>query len=71
MPIYLLSRDECDYDEFDAKVVRAATEDQARVLANEHTGDEGKIWTDAEAVKCELVEAEGDPGVIAESFRAS
>lgn len=70
MPIYLLKRDECSYDEFDAKVVRAVNEEEARQIANQHIGDEGGIWTDPELVKCQVVEIEGASEEILGSFNA-
>lgn len=67
--IYLLSRPgHIDYDEYDSKVVRATSEREARALANAQVGDEGNIWEDSSEVNCEVVDPEGQPGVISSSF---
>jgi hypothetical protein len=56
MNIYHLSRvGRIDYGEFDAFVVVAPSEDEARKFANEKACDEGKIWTDNKLVTCEVV----------------
>jgi hypothetical protein len=69
--IYLLSRtDACGYDEYDAKVVRASNEGEARRIANEHVGDEGRIWTNKDLVTCERIEPRGTSDVILASFNA-
>ena len=71
MKIYLLERvDGADYDEYDAKVIRAKNEKQAREIANERTGDEGKIWVDEKEVTCVVVPAAGEAEEILGSFKA-
>jgi hypothetical protein len=55
MPIYLLERsddDDVDWDEYEAKIIRAKTVKEARSIANRHTGDEGCIWDNVIKVKC-------------------
>jgi hypothetical protein len=43
------------YDTYDAMVIAASSAKRARQLANEETGDEGKIWADANMVSCEMI----------------
>lgn len=70
--IYLLTRinEDTGYDEYDAKIVRAGSEGEARMIANERTGDEGQIWQNGTLVKCEIVTPDGKPRVLLESFNA-
>lgn len=69
MPIYLLRQiGGANWNEFDAKVIRADTEKNARSLANKHIGDEGKIWADPKIVSCVVLDPDGRPEVIFESF---
>ena len=71
MAIYLLmQRSYVNYDEYDGKVIRAKDETEARMLANEEVGDEGKIWNDENEVKCEHISGDGITCVILDSFRA-
>jgi hypothetical protein len=71
MYLYLLKRkDHPDYDEYDEKLVRANCPKHAREIANEETGDEGKIWTDSKKVSCHMVKSSGKYGVIIDSFNA-
>jgi len=58
------------YEEFDAKIIRAPSEQRAREIANEHTGDEGRIWDDEKLVKCDECINNGDEGTVLESFNA-
>jgi hypothetical protein len=58
------------YDQYDAKIIRASSEYEARKIANETTGDEGQIWTDSTKVSCVLVKSIGKPEAILESFCA-
>ncbi len=69
---YLLETVEpADYDCYDAKVVCASNEIEARALANEQVGAEGKIWTDPLQVKCRRLRHSSEPfGVILASFNA-
>ena len=71
MKIFLLGRVEgADYDEYNAKVIRAKNEKQARELANERRGGGGKIWTDEKEVTCVVVTAAGKAEEILGSFNA-
>lgn len=65
----LSRRDLIGYDEFDAKVIIAMTEQDARKLANENVGDEGEIWDDVGRVECVEVILEGEYELIG-SFNA-
>ncbi len=69
MALYLLTRADFGYDEYDAKLIRAENEAKARDLANEETGDEGSLW-DRDEVKCEEISPEGEPRVVLVSFNA-
>lgn len=70
MKLFLLSRLDCGYDEYDAKLIRAKNEEDAREIANECVGDEGEIWAKHSEVECEIISEDGDPSVIISSFRA-
>lgn len=69
--IYQLIRtDYVGYDEYLGKVIRAESEQEAREIANQDTGDEGKLWTDPTKVACSLVEPQGASGEILGAFNA-
>lgn len=69
--LYLLKRTQAPhYDEYDSKLVRADTEKEARDLANQSPGDEGRIWDDPSKVNCEIVSIHGKPEVVIDSFNA-
>ena len=69
--LWLLTRIEyASYEEFDSKVVRASTSNEAREIANLNPGDEGKIWTDPKEVLCEILKTTGKSEVIIGSFNA-
>ena len=69
--LYLLCRiGPIGYDEYDAKVVRAASKREARETANQNVGEEGAIWLDTAKVSCRVVDAKGQPKVILSSFNA-
>jgi hypothetical protein len=73
MKLYLLSRDNiftCEYDEYDEKLIRAKTSKEARLIANESTGSEGKIWEDTKKVKVKEIKVTGKSGVIMTSYNA-
>jgi len=68
---YLLSvKGYVGYDSYDSKVVRAENESEARKLANEQYGDEGKVREDPQHVDCEVLACSGDSVVILSSFNA-
>lgn len=71
MKLYLLSRtDDIDYDQYDAILVRAKNEEEARKLAAEHAG--GTPWDGwtPENIKCEIVSNKGVAEVIIGSYNA-
>ena len=69
MKIFLLRRiGDADWDEYLTKLVRAKNEKQAREMANERVGDEGRIWTNPNKVSCETLSRKGDPEIIIEQF---
>jgi len=71
MQLYLLTREETAYyDEYDSKLIRAKSQKQAREIANENVGDEGKIWDDKKLVKSTIIVNHGEVGVVIESFNA-
>lgn len=72
MLFLLIVKDEFDggYDSYDAKVVSAASEEDARELANQKTGEEGKIWQDSSKVTCERLTDESCEGIVCASFNA-
>lgn len=66
--LFLLTREDFDYDEAAGFVVRAESEDKAREIAARHAGDEGKqVWL--LKAKCTEVKASGRSGIILRSFR--
>ena len=58
------------YDSYYGKVIRAKSEKSARKLANENTGDEGKIWEDTNKVSCKIITVNGDEEIILIDFLA-
>lgn len=72
MKLYLLQvTGEIDYDSYDAKVVIANCESEARKMANIRTYDEGAIWEDKTRVKCENIRlGVKNAGVLLGSFNA-
>jgi hypothetical protein len=57
MRLYLLRRDPLVVarGECRAKVVRACSELEARAIANQKTGEEGKLWDDVSQATCEVL----------------
>ena len=71
MNLYLLRRKEVDYDEFDAHLIRASSENRAREIASRHSRHEPSYeWLDPVASTCECVEVDGIEGVVLSSFLA-
>jgi len=69
--IYLLTvRKGVYYDSYDAKVIRACNETEARKIANKTIGDEGKVWEDRIVVSCKIVEEVEKSKPILESYCA-
>jgi hypothetical protein len=70
--IYKLTRtgNDVGYDEYDAKIVRAGREQEARRIANLRTGDEGAVWDNPDRVDCVAVDLVGDSEEILGSFCA-
>jgi len=69
MNIYILERTgDVDWDEFSAKVIKAANEKRAREVANIDTGNEGELWTDEEAVTCNKITMPGNECEILGSY---
>ena len=65
-----------DYDCSWGFVIRATTEDRARVIAQANGGDEiglkkdKPIWTDPTITTCVELVPEGDEGIVLEDFHA-
>ncbi len=72
MALYLLTRKSKDvgWDEYDSRLVRAQSVDDARETANNSVGDEGQIWTNPKLVACEEVQPVGPREIIISSFNA-
>jgi hypothetical protein len=59
------------YDTSQGFVIRAGTEAQARAIAAQYAGDEGRgVWFDANATSCEPLETEGEVGVVLQDWKA-
>lgn len=59
------------YDCSDGFVIRAVSEAHARVLASRTNGGEGpETWTDPLRSTCEVLRADGEPGVVLSDFNA-
>lgn len=58
------------YDEYDAKVVMAETEEEARRVANKNTGDEGMLWDAPDEVACTELLPQGTACEILGRFNA-
>ena len=72
MRLYLLTRtDGPTYDAYEAKLIRAKSQKQAREIANIDTGDEGEIWVDKKQVKSTILKNKGRVGEIITSFNAA
>lgn len=60
-----------DYDTYDAKLIRAESEQRAREIANESPGCCCEdIWLDPIKVPCEILTIEGKEEIIISSFMA-
>lgn len=72
MNLYLLKRHKFDYDEYDAHLVRASCEQQARVIAAKAVSrhEDRNEWLDAAKSTCVCVTPEGIEEVILSSFNA-
>ena len=77
MPLWKVAlvggREAADYDEYDAYVVRAATEEEARALSRDLAYiDKRKLrqFLDSTKWSCELVAQDGPTEIIVESFNA-
>lgn len=59
------------WDKAFAFVVRAATEREARELANTNAGDEGRVWANPDYTCCEELTAEGDSEIVIRDFASA
>jgi hypothetical protein len=69
MNLYLLKRDDYDYDEHDEALIRAESEQNARNIAEKELTAPKDAWTEEKAT-CEIVTVDGYLGVVIESFNA-
>jgi hypothetical protein len=61
----------CDYDEYDAMVIRAESEPEARQIAGTHAGNEGSYcWQDHERTSCEELIANAAEAFVIGSYNA-
>ena len=58
------------YDCQHGAVVRAASEPEARAIADKRSGYEGDAWLHAERTTCEALEPDGEPSFIIQDFHA-
>ena len=70
MRLYLLTNVDVSWDSYDAKLIRAETQKQAREIANQNFGAEGAIWNDKNLVKSTVIANKGNIGEIIASFNA-
>lgn len=71
MKIYKVYRDDWGWDCASGFVIRAESEEEARAIAAENSGDEEPwTWTDPEYSKCEILQPDGDAGIILRDFCA-
>lgn len=69
MPLYILNRPDCSYDELREVVVRAKDEKEARLLASAYKGDEGtEVWLDEKQSTCKKLQVRGKSGVVCVDF---
>ena len=70
MKLFLLTTtsNQMIWDAYDKKLIRAENEKEARHIANEYVGDEGKIWEDPQQVSSEIITSDGSAGEIITSF---
>jgi hypothetical protein len=66
--IFVLRNQHPDFGKMIGIVIRADSEEQARMLANTRAYGEGKIWGDSEKATCELVSEGGDAQIILEAI---
>ena len=70
MKLFLLSRSNYTWDEYDAFVVRAENEEEARELASKENTFEAVHWLDKTVSTCEEIKIKGDKEIILSSFNA-
>ena len=72
MKLFLLTRDNYTWDEYDAFVIRAENEEEARKLAAKEgeSSFESIHWLNKTVSKCEEIKIKGDKGIILSSFNA-
>ncbi len=70
MKLWLLIRtDRVGYDEHDSAIVRAETEEEARILASEHCYP-SEAWIDVNRSTVEELVADGEKGIVLSSFNS-
>ena len=73
MKLYKLHRknDDWGWDEASGFVIRAESEHQARAIAAANSGGEGaSTWTDPQFSRCEILQPDGEAGIVLRDFCA-
>ena len=71
MKLWLVSTTHYSYDDYDAFVIRAETELDARAIANtQGDGHHAGFWDNVKRVTVEEITAEGEPKIILKSYNA-
>lgn len=71
MNLYLVKRYEFDYDEYEAHLIRASSEREARkIAAAKNTHEDSDEWLNDLKSSCVLITPEGIEEVILSSFNA-
>lgn len=72
MKLYMISRTEdIGYDEYDSFVIAAESQEQARQIAADANGDEGRApWLDSTRSICREIDAKSEKGIVLRSFQA-
>ncbi len=69
MELFLLTRkDDVDYDEVESFVIRAESGVIARGMADNESGDEGRIWSDTAKVDCVSLTNDGEETIIVRNY---
>ena len=70
MNLYLIKADKCDYDEYDAILVRAESEEEAIKLVSPTGEWSSDRFNARQRLTTSVVSVEGPPEVIISSFNA-
>ena len=71
MALYLVQRRDSDYDEYDAHLIRASSEREARkIAAAKNPREDSDEWLNVLKSSCKLISTDGANEVILSSFNA-